>query len=1123
MKFIRIVAFVLALPVALLATVTSQVDKTGPFLVTALPQTIPTGFPFVSGSDLLVLDIGPTGTPIDPANVLTLGSDYTVTGGGYNTPNAMQTGSVVVVGTGTHTVAVNDLIVIMRNAPVNQVSSFTSTGPLTIALLEQALDKTATLAQQINEMGNRSLQFENFEFLSGVLSKKARAGNYLAFDANGNPVFITGTGGGGGISYFAGTGLTLAANTFSVNYGTTAITAAAGNDSLITGAMQKASNLSDLASVITAKANLNFGNVINVRDYGATGNGSTDDSTAIAAAFAAMTSDSTLYFPAGVYLTSAQFSPPASLTHITIKGDGWASVLSSNTPQIAITSITKVGTTATVTTSVAHGQSGTQNFQIAGATGGDAGYYNGTFTITVTGPNTFTYTMTGTPAANATGTLVSAKNINMLSIPSTDARVVIRDMQFLGNAPWRTQSILLSVSSSYSSVEDCLLYGAGNFALRFTNDTSTVYSNDQSAVGNTILNAYGDGIHVGNGQHVLISANNIGNVGDDGIACIADNLGYGPIDVTIVGNHLQNIGYNTSTPVNIGASGGGIDIRECTDVNIVGNTVTYAKQAGIEITRYQSSSFINLRINVNGNKLEQCDSIGGTGGIDFEQCEDSNVNNNDICDSQNGSTTGIYAGGLADCTISGNTFDNNASSVYANTGTTDSNGKPLGTTVGVAIINNITKSTTAAGQSAFQLNPNPNASQQWSKVVITGNTFDGLAGGALYSETTYVTGNALINQSYNGGGTYTYGSLMPNSPQFFKLGIGTAAPTTNGDLIVNHSAASTTGQASVVVSGTESAPAATDLHPNAFRDTTTYVPTLNGDAYASFDANAALGGTINPNHFSGYQCRISYGGSGTFTGPMSGFYTSNMGVSGTGTVPFMRGFYVSDPSVSGGGSVGQFDGLYIDQLTAGTTRHAIYCAGNDPWFSAGGQIFTSALLTTPAGATTCVLGGTFNQTAQTGLAIMNSNATATGTFASFCNSGGTVQGTITQTNSTTTAYNTSSDARLKTNIRPMTNSGAIIDAIQPHVFDWKWGGKNAHGFIAQELYGVFPEAVTVGSDVELHPWSVDYSKLTPVLTAEVKSLRSRVAILEARQTLFVLGVLASLAVSLLSAFISRRK
>src|SRR6201992_2674457 len=156
-KFLSVVALGFCMPLVACASVTSQVDKTGPFLITSLPQAIPTGFPFVSSSELLVLDTGPTSAPFDPAKVLTLGSDYTVTGGNYNSQNQMQTGTVTVLSTGTHSVAANDYIVIMRNVPINQTSSFTTPGPNTAILLEQMGDKLATLSQQVNEVASRSL------------------------------------------------------------------------------------------------------------------------------------------------------------------------------------------------------------------------------------------------------------------------------------------------------------------------------------------------------------------------------------------------------------------------------------------------------------------------------------------------------------------------------------------------------------------------------------------------------------------------------------------------------------------------------------------------------------------------------------------------------------------------------------------------------------------------------------------------------------------------------------------------------------------------------------------------------------------------------------------------------
>jgi hypothetical protein len=178
----RLIVALLFLPLLACASITSTVDKTGPTVISGSPQTIPVGFPFQTSAGLVVLDTGALGAGHDPATVLTLGSDYTVTGGGYNGSNQMQVGSIVVVSTGTHSVQVGDYITVMRGVTINQTSSFTTNGPTTLQLLEQALDKNATLAQQVNEIGGRSLQFENFESLSPVLSLSSRKGMVLGFD-----------------------------------------------------------------------------------------------------------------------------------------------------------------------------------------------------------------------------------------------------------------------------------------------------------------------------------------------------------------------------------------------------------------------------------------------------------------------------------------------------------------------------------------------------------------------------------------------------------------------------------------------------------------------------------------------------------------------------------------------------------------------------------------------------------------------------------------------------------------------------------------------------------------------------------------------------------------------------
>lgn len=98
-----------------------------------------------------------------------------------------------------------------------------------------------------------------------------------------------------------------------------------------------------------------------------------------------------------------------------------------------------------------------------------------------------------------------------------------------------------------------------------------------------------------------------------------------------------------------------------------------------------------------------------------------------------------------------------------------------------------------------------------------------------------------------------------------------------------------------------------------------------------------------------------------------------------------------------------------------------------------------------------------------------------------------------------TAYNTTSDRRRKKNIRKATDSGAVIDAIQVCQFDWKDSGVHVDQWIiAQDLYRVFPMAVSKGDDNEEveSSWAVDTSKLVPLLVNEIQSLRARVAALE---------------------------
>jgi hypothetical protein len=98
------------------------------------------------------------------------------------------------------------------------------------------------------------------------------------------------------------------------------------------------------------------------------------------------------------------------------------------------------------------------------------------------------------------------------------------------------------------------------------------------------------------------------------------------------------------------------------------------------------------------------------------------------------------------------------------------------------------------------------------------------------------------------------------------------------------------------------------------------------------------------------------------------------------------------------------------------------------------------------------------------------------------------------TNGSSVSYNTTSDYRLKENVKPMENAIERVLMIQPKRFNYIRNPKETvDGFIAHELAKAVPEAVTgkkdaVDKEGKIIPQLVDYSKVIPVVTGAVKEL-----------------------------------
>lgn len=112
--------------------------------------------------------------------------------------------------------------------------------------------------------------------------------------------------------------------------------------------------------------------------------------------------------------------------------------------------------------------------------------------------------------------------------------------------------------------------------------------------------------------------------------------------------------------------------------------------------------------------------------------------------------------------------------------------------------------------------------------------------------------------------------------------------------------------------------------------------------------------------------------------------------------------------------------------------------------------------------------------------------------------GGSNIGNITQNSSSSVVFNTTSDIRLKENIKP-THYG-LADLMKIQVADYNYivaKDEPTTGFLAQQLHSVYPDAVSVGGEnAQTNPWMIDYGKLTPLL---VKAMQDQQAILQQQQ------------------------
>lgn len=94
---------------------------------------------------------------------------------------------------------------------------------------------------------------------------------------------------------------------------------------------------------------------------------------------------------------------------------------------------------------------------------------------------------------------------------------------------------------------------------------------------------------------------------------------------------------------------------------------------------------------------------------------------------------------------------------------------------------------------------------------------------------------------------------------------------------------------------------------------------------------------------------------------------------------------------------------------------------------------------------------------------------------------------------TATDFNSTSDSKLKENVKTVENALLTVNQLRGVSFDWKINNKPSYGVIAQELENILPELVS-----DTNPKTVNYNGIIGILIEAVKELSSKVDELESK-------------------------
>ena len=389
------------------------------------------------------------------------------------------------------------------------------------------------------------------------------------------------------------------------------------------------------------------------------------------------------------------------------------------------------------------------------------------------------------------------------------------------------------------------------------------------------------------------------------------------------------------------------------------------------------------------------------------------------------------------------------------------------------------------------------------QIDSSGNAIFTKSGGAYLQLKDASAVRGAINVGTSDGLVFTTGSSFTERLRIDSsgnVGIGTTSPSTKLQVTGNSSSRNT------IVSNVTLDGGTTVAYP--------YSGFGFGINFIGRDYGNAVRNYASINTFMQSKSSSSGGGDAGFKAGLS-FYTNGGGASDTDPQERLRitsagqtqvvGFdamTLGFPAVAGGASrsgikptvtgagAGQLQFLVGgDNSTEATTIAAMMDASGNLLVGTTASIGTSA-------AKLEVLGGSGG-----GRCINTKTAITTSANAITFNNGNGQVGSIT-TNGSATAYNTSSDYRLKENVVAISNATDRLKQLKPSRFNFiADADTTVDGFLAHEVQDIVPEAITgtkdaVDADGNPDYQGIDQSKLVPLLVATIQELEARLTALE---------------------------